>query len=584
MYTKFEEKNILKKIKSLYLISFILILVLAFILRFYALGKVPAGLYQDETAIGYNAYSIIKTGKDEYGKSFPLYFKSFGDYKLPVYIYATVPSILVFGLTPFAVRFPSAFFGFLTVPLLALLIYEFTKNKKLAIMSMLLLAITPWHLHYSRATFEVSISLFLFVLGTYLLHKALSLQKLRGLFFLGTLCFVLDIYTYNLTRLLSPLLFILILVFFRKKIRSISRLELILTFVAGVILLIPLIVTLSSGGGASSASGTLIFSSAVSQAPLLEFRSYLVNSGFFMPGLLFNKLFSTVWLYINNLFAYFSVDFFFISGSTHGNHGIGNVGLFYLFELPFIIFGIVTVIKKRLEWGLFLLLFAAATIAVAALTRDVPQATRSFFLLLPLTAFAALGTIEFYTWIIKINNLLIKTIIMAGILLFVSYNIIFYFASYYFRFPVLYAKAWSLGDQPLVNYINSDKKYNKIIVDKKSGLKYTSILFYSAFSPSEFQKTVKRQPDDSEGFSEVSSFGNYEFRDINWDKDYKQPNNLIITNDNSKPSQIPSFKTFYYPTRPVVIPVGQNILQYPATDVSYMLVKSLELTPQVLKK
>src|SRR3989344_4938577 len=105
------------KIKRLYLIAFILITALAFLLRFWRLGEIPNGLYQDETAIGYNAYSIIQTGRDEYGKSLPLYFKSFGDYKLPVYIYATVPSILMLGLTELAVRAPSALFGSLSVPL-----------------------------------------------------------------------------------------------------------------------------------------------------------------------------------------------------------------------------------------------------------------------------------------------------------------------------------------------------------------------------------------------------------------------------------------------------------------------------------
>ena len=85
------------------------IFVIAFILRFYKLGDVPNGLYQDETSIGYNAYSIMTTGKDEYGKIFPLYFKSFGDYKLPIYIYSAIIPIKLFGLNAFAVRFPSAF-------------------------------------------------------------------------------------------------------------------------------------------------------------------------------------------------------------------------------------------------------------------------------------------------------------------------------------------------------------------------------------------------------------------------------------------------------------------------------------------
>lgn len=573
----------MKKINILYIFLFFSIAVLAFVLRFYALDKIPPGLYQDETAIGYNAYSILKTGKDEYGINFPLYFKSFGDYKLPVYIYSTVPSIILFGLSSFAVRFPSAFFGFLTVPLFALLIYEFTKNKNLSLFSMFLIAITPWHLHYNRATFEVSISLFLFVLGAYLLYKAFFLQKRIGLFLLGTLCFVIDVYTYNLTRLLSPLLFILILIFFRKKLKNISKSEILLTIITGSILLIPFIITLLSKGGSSSASGTLVYSSAAVQAPLLEFRSYLVNSGFFMPGLLFNKLFSTIWQYINNLFSYFSVDFFFISGSTHGNQGIGNVGLFYLFELPFMIQGIISIVRKKMEWGFLLIFWSVLTIAVAALTRDVPHATRSFFLIVPVTAFVSFGVFEFYTWIKKMA-LHIKYPILIIVVMISFYNIVYYFSSYYFRFPIKYAKAWSSTDESLVRFLKVDNKsYDRIIVDKDSGLQYTSLLFYLPYPPEGFQKTEVRLPDDSEGFSQVKSFGKYEFRQVDWEKDYRLPNTLIITSIDKIPGNVGIYKRFYFPTRPVVIANGQNILQYPAMDPSYVLVQSNPI-PQKIQK
>ena len=133
---------------------FILLLVfsISFLLRFYKLGEIPSGFYQDESAIGYNAYSIIETGKDEHGQPFPLYFKSFGDYKLPVYIYLTALSIQMFGLNEFAVRFPSALFGFLTVIVFYFFVRKLTKNRPLSIISTAFLATSPWHLHYSRAT------------------------------------------------------------------------------------------------------------------------------------------------------------------------------------------------------------------------------------------------------------------------------------------------------------------------------------------------------------------------------------------------------------------------------------------------
>src|SRR3989338_344065 len=85
------------------------VILLAAVLRFYQLGQNPPSLDWDETAHGYNAYSILKTGRDEYGYKFPLYFRSFDDYKPPIYTYLVVPAVAIFGLNDFAVRFPSAF-------------------------------------------------------------------------------------------------------------------------------------------------------------------------------------------------------------------------------------------------------------------------------------------------------------------------------------------------------------------------------------------------------------------------------------------------------------------------------------------
>ncbi|MBI3282756.1 hypothetical protein HYZ70_01635, partial [Candidatus Curtissbacteria bacterium] len=91
------------------------ILILAAFLRFYQLGQNPPSLDWDETAHGYNAYSILKTGRDEYGYKLPLSFRSFDDYKPPIYTYLVVPSVAIFGLSDFAVRFPSAVLGVLAV-------------------------------------------------------------------------------------------------------------------------------------------------------------------------------------------------------------------------------------------------------------------------------------------------------------------------------------------------------------------------------------------------------------------------------------------------------------------------------------
>ena len=100
------------------------VILLAAVLRFYQLGQNPPSLDWDETAHGYNAYSILKTGRDEYGYKFPLYFRSFDDYKPPIYTYLVVPAVAIFGLNDFAVRFPSAFLGVLAVLFTYLMVKE----------------------------------------------------------------------------------------------------------------------------------------------------------------------------------------------------------------------------------------------------------------------------------------------------------------------------------------------------------------------------------------------------------------------------------------------------------------------------
>src|SRR3972149_5810749 len=93
----------------------LLILLIGILLRLWKLDIIPPHLTPDEAAIGYNAYSILKTGRDEYGQLLPVIFKSFGDFKPGLYIYLTVPFVAVLGLNEWSVRLPSALSGVLAI-------------------------------------------------------------------------------------------------------------------------------------------------------------------------------------------------------------------------------------------------------------------------------------------------------------------------------------------------------------------------------------------------------------------------------------------------------------------------------------
>src|SRR3989338_3742702 len=238
----------------------IVIIFIAAVLRFYKLGSVPPSLYWDEASLGYNAYSILKTGHDEHGKFLPITnFAAFGDYKPPGYIYATVPSIAAFGLTEFTIRFPSAFFGVLTVLLTYFLAkklfvekyqrYEkqslnltsrtsgtsrtFSTSETIALLSAFFLAISPWHLQFSRGAFEANLGLFFSVLGIWLFLKFAQDNPLWIL--PSVLSFLAGMYTFTGQRLFVPFILLVLAIQFRKQVFAQIKLVLITALITSIL-------------------------------------------------------------------------------------------------------------------------------------------------------------------------------------------------------------------------------------------------------------------------------------------------------------------------------------------------------------
>jgi 4-amino-4-deoxy-L-arabinose transferase-like glycosyltransferase len=183
----------------------LVILIIAGIFRLYQLGVVPVGLTWDEAAIGYNAYSLLQTGRDEHGQILPIIFKSFGDYKPGLYIYLTVPSVALFGLDAFAVRLPSAIFGILAVWGIYLLVKELFARRLLALFSALALAVMPWHIHFSRGGWEVNAFTTFVIFCLYFLVRYLSQSQIKFLS-LSLVFALLSMLTYQAGKLLTPLL------------------------------------------------------------------------------------------------------------------------------------------------------------------------------------------------------------------------------------------------------------------------------------------------------------------------------------------------------------------------------------------
>src|SRR3989338_1336933 len=143
-----------------------LILLLGILLRFSGLSQMPPSLNWDEVSHGYNAYSILKTGKDEWGQVLPVTnFRAYGDYPLPLNLYLTIPVIFLFGLSESTVRLPHALVGSLTILAVYFLAVGVTKSRRVGLMASFLAAIDPWLLFPARAVFQSNLAVFFLVGG-----------------------------------------------------------------------------------------------------------------------------------------------------------------------------------------------------------------------------------------------------------------------------------------------------------------------------------------------------------------------------------------------------------------------------------
>lgn len=286
------------------LIVVLLITVLGGFLRFYKIAENPVSLTVDEVSFGYNAYSILKTAKDEYGKFLPLTFKSVGDYKNPFVIYSMVPSIAIFGLNEFGVRFPTALISTLSVPLFYFLFRRLGRKENLALLATLMLAISPWYIYFSRVVSDQLIAGVFIGVGTLCFLKMLDGKK--GWAFISAFFFVLSIYTYYAERLFVPLFVLsLLIINFRTLLKE--RNKVIIFISSSFILALPLLYLTFFGPDIARADMVFITKD-------LDYLRYVLldNSNIRFSTLANIPLLFFYWA--KKYLAYFSPSFLFYSG------------------------------------------------------------------------------------------------------------------------------------------------------------------------------------------------------------------------------------------------------------------------------
>ncbi len=523
---------------------FIACIILAFILRFYSLGKFPLALDWDEAALGYNAYSILKTGRDEYGYFLPIQFRSFGDYKPPLYVYLLAPIVKIFGLTESAVRFPSVLVGFLTIIISFILFKRLFPNigHTFLLLFFFLFAISPWHIQFSRVAFEANVGLFWFILGAYFL---VNFKSNRFYIMLSAIAFTASIYTYHSLRLVAPVFALGLGLIMKEELLRYKK-NAVFALLLSFLLLIPVVININQGVSTRFLSVSSLTPDSLNQS--INKIEYDLQRNDMVGKLVHN---SRIIYFISVLKGYldhWDLSFLFLTGDFSGRHHVPDMGMLYLIELPFVLIGIYELLfgnnSKRSKLIIFFW-FLIAPLA-SSLTQATPHAVRSMLYLPTFQIFSAFGVIKLFN-LLKNNKLLI---ISKYILIFVYIVSIYYYLDmYYVHSNYEQAQEWQYGYKEMIREVNMlESQYDKIIVTYSFDQPYIYFLFYNKIDPSWYQLNWG----GGQVLRDERKFAKYTFRKINWQEDKDIKNALIIGTIKEIPDWAPIIKEIRYPNNEIV--------------------------------
>lgn len=496
--------------KKLKWFLFGLIIVLAFFLRIYKLTQVPPSLNWDEVSIGYNAYSILKTGRDEWGVRFPLHFKSYGEYKLPAQIYASIPGIAVFGLNELGVRITPVIYGTLTVVLLYFLTKALFASELVALTSSFLLAISAWHIQLTRASFESSFSVFWVAMGIWFLVKGF---KKPVWWALSALPFAVSVYTYNSARVFTPLFLLATAIIYRKSFLKHKR----QAFVSGLLfaaLMLPLVPFVLSGE-ASARYKLVSITDDAGLVPRIEERRNLSKLPKPITVLIHNRVTYVSFYFVRNYVAHFSPDFLFVNGAGHKQHHVQGIGELYAIQAPFLLIGLYYLFKKKSKYRWLLISWILITFIPVSTTNDsIPNALRTIIANPPYQILTALGIYVLYR-LLKAKGKLINYFFWVVVAAILSISFYGYLNNYYEIYPVNYSRDWQYGYKQVVDYIGKNMdKYDLIVFSRTYGEPHMFTLFYLNYDPALYQTDKNLVRFESYDWIWVTNFDKFYFPDL----------------------------------------------------------------------
>jgi len=484
-------------------ICLFLIVIVGGLVRFYQLGVIPSGITDDEANAGYDAYSLLKTGKDQWNTPYPIFsFKGFGDYRSPVYTYLILPLLPFMDMNPFWLRFPAALLGTITI----LLVYGIAKGLKFstasALIAALLFALNPWHIGMSRTAMVIVVGLFFLCLGLLLLLYAR--KRLLYVIF-SCIFFGITIYAYPAYLVITPIV-IGFSTFILFKEKHITKRQIFIGLTVCLFTVIPYIFS-SNSTGVRMGQVNIFRDTGTMDLLNEKLGTCRRTSPKFICTLTYNRFSAFGMKFAVNYVRHFSPDLLFSNGTATQYSVLPERGLLLFFEYIFFIIGIFYLILNGKNivpaFLLTLLLFA-----------PVPDSLTGgghygrYFVVLPfiqLTAVYGIGKIiaSLGTWVV--------IPIVAGILI----ESAFFGVEYLTYFPYAFSRYSHFGYEELSAYlVKSKDMYDDVYVSGgvNDAKQYIFYIFYTKYDPMLFQNGYGIEKiTEPNGWIRVQKIGNIHF-------------------------------------------------------------------------
>lgn len=489
--------------KKLTLILLSIAILVSIILHFYKINQVPPCINADEAAFSYNAFSILKTGRDEYGALLPLRLKSFEDFKLPLYTYLSIPIVWIFGLNDFSTRFLNIIIGVSFVPLVFLIAKELFNRRKIALAAAFLTSLNPGIYILSRHAHEGVLGSFFILLMFYFLIKFLKHKDLKN-FIWSNFFLLLGTYSYQTGRvyMIFFLLFQFLILLKEQnfkiyKIKKALLAVLVSVFIAGSIF--------DFIYGVNRVKNLLFFKNPGFQ---LKLNEYLIEHNF-RP--LHNKLTESVREITMRYIRQLSPEYFLINGDTNWRFGFPNLGIFTPAEYLLLFIGLYYFFHKNEKFRYIILFLFFIAPLNNALTWQDPSLIRAYIIIFPMIFTIAYGLVNL------LEDIKDKKVLLAVVGV-IGFIFIFYLVNnwdlYFNHYPkrAMTVRAWQCGYKELVNYVQSNyNRFDKFVITDRHGQPYIFFLYFMKYDPAKYQNQAKISAPDQYGFGQVGKFDKFVF-------------------------------------------------------------------------